>query len=170
MPMVLLYALLAAGTVHSNSTDEAVLGSYEFPRGFWQAGKVVRGRALVRTTSSNATDTLTVYLRFGAVALTGTAVVTTGAVDQANGDGCVIDFEFVCRDADDSSEIVATAYAPDPDADGIAVKSYFELLTGVDTEASTYLAVTADWSVAHADNDVYLESLTIYEAMPSDVS
>lgn len=154
----------AAGTAHTNSTDEAVLGSVEFPANWWQAGKVVRARAVVRVTDNNSTDTLTLYARFGAAALTGTAFYTSAAVDSADSDIAVLDIELVCRDSDSSSTFVTSAFGCNPDAAGEAADVHASLISSVDCTASTYLGITGDWSVAHADNSVQLESLTVYEA------
>lgn len=154
----------AQGTVHTNSTDEAVLGSVTFPARWFQPGKVIKARAMVRAVSTNSTDTLTLYARFGAAALTGTAIYTSAAVDVADDDISVIDIEIVCRDADSSSTFAAVCIGSDCDAAGIATDAQASMLTAVDCTAALYLAITGDWSVAHADNQAALESLTVFEA------
>jgi hypothetical protein len=170
MPMVLLYALLAAGTALTNSNTETVLGSYEFPAHFFQAGKVVQFEALVRSTATNATDTLVVRVRFGATTLTGTALITTATVDQANDDICVVRGTLICRDADSSSGLVFLGGGNDADATGQAARNFAAILSSVDTTGALKLEVTGTWSVANAGNSCQLEALNIYEGMPSDVS
>ena len=153
----------AAGTTHTNSIVEAVLSSYEFPANFWQVGKVVKARCLATVGSSNSTDTLTVVARFGAAALTGTAIGTTTALDVANADLCVVDVELVCRTVGASGVIVATVLISQ-DAAGTAAQGHGSVVTAIDTTAATYFGLTADWSVAHADNQVTAQSLSVFEA------
>jgi hypothetical protein len=164
--MKLLSRLTAAGTVLTNTTDEGVLASYEFPADFFVPGKVISGRAFVRVVSANSTDTLTLKARLGPVALTGTAFYESTAINAEAEDISVLSFELVCRDADASSTIVATAIGSDPDAAGVATDAQAAIIGSLDLAgASQYLAITGDWSVAHADNQVQIESLTIYEAV-----
>jgi hypothetical protein len=162
--MKLLSVETAAGTAHTNSTDEAVLGSYTFPAYFWQPGKVVKARAAVRATATNSTDTLTCYVRFGAAALTGTAIYTSAAVDVADDDIFVADIQITCRDADASSTLVCSVIGCNPDATGEAADIEFTIVSTVDTTAATYLGITGDWSVASASNSCQLEALSVFEA------
>jgi len=162
--MRLLSSLTAAGTVHTNSTDEAVLGSYTFAGDFWQPGKVVRARAMVRVLDNNASDTLTIYVRLGAVGLTGTAIYTSAAVNSDDGDLAAYDIEMVCRDSDASATIVTNTIGCNPDATGEAADVQAVIVSSLDLTASTTVAVTGDWSAANADNQVQIESLTIFEA------
>lgn len=160
--MKLISAMVAAGTTHTNSTDEAVLASHEFPAGFWQAGKVVKARGLVTVDSSNSTDTLTVSARFGAVALTGTAIGATSALDVADNDLVVADIELVCRSTGSAGVIVATVLLSE-DAAGTAAGAHGQVLSSIDTDAATYLALTGDWSVANASNQVTAQALNVFE-------
>ena len=158
----LISALSAAGTTHTNSTDEAVLASHAFPAHFWQPGKVVKVRALCTVDSSNSTDTLTVVARFGAAALTGGAIGTTSALDVADDDLCVCDIELFCRTGGSAGVIVATVLLSE-DAAGTAAGAHGSVVTAVDCTAATYVAITGDWSVAHADNQVTAQSFTVSE-------
>ena len=157
-----IYVQSAAGTTHTNSTDEAVLASCTFPANFWQPGKVVKARGLVTVPSTNSTDTLTVVARFGAAALTGTAIGTTSELDVANDDLVVADIELVCRSVGSAGVIVATVLLSE-DAAGTAAGAHGSVVSSVDTTAATYLALTGDWSVAHADNQCAAQSFTVLE-------
>jgi len=161
--MQLIYSQGAAGTTHTNSTDEAVLASATFPAGFWQAGKVVKARALVTVGSSNSTDTLTVVARFGAAALTGTAIGTTSALDVADNDLVVADIELECRSAGTAGVIVATVLLSE-DAAGTAAGAHGQVISSVDTTAATYVSITGDWSVASASNQCTAQGLNVFEA------
>ncbi len=160
--MDVIYAQAAAGTTHTNSTDEAVLCSATFPANFWQAGKVVKARALVTVDSSNSTDTLTAVARFGAAALTGTAIGTTSALDVADADLVVCDVELFCRTGGSAGVIVATVLMSE-DAAGTAAGAHGSVVTAVDCTAATYVSVTGDWSVAHADNQATAQSFVVLE-------
>lgn len=161
--MRLLHAATAAGTTHTDSTDEAALASYAFPANFWQVGKVVRAKAAIVVADNNSTDTLTLKTRFGASALAGTAVATSGAIDAVDGDLSVVDIEITCRAVGAAGSFAVSVLQADPDAAGISVEAYFAVVTAIDTTAATYVAVTADWSVAHADNQVAAQSWTVIE-------
>jgi hypothetical protein len=154
----------SAGTALSNSTAETVLSSHSFPAYFWQPGKVVWVRGSVRSTATNATDTLIVKVRLGATTLTGTALFTSATIDQVNDDTCVFDLMLTCRDADSSSTIVACGFASPPDATSTAVVSVAPTPTAsLDLTAAILLEVTGTWSVASASNSCQLESLNILE-------
>lgn len=160
--MQLIDVQSAAGTTLTNSTTETVLASKAFPANFWQPGKVVKARALVTVPSTNSTDTLTVVARFGAAALTGTAIGTTGALDVANDDLCVVDVELVCRSVGIEGVIVATVLLS-KDAAGTAAGASGSVVSSVDTTAATYLGITGAWSVANAGNQCAVQALTVVE-------
>jgi hypothetical protein len=163
--MRLIAVLAAAGTALTNSTAETVLASHVFPANFFSAGKVIKVRGSVRSTATNATDTLTVRVRIGATTLTGTAVFTSAAVDQVNDDTCVFDLELVVRDADSSGTLVVGGFASPPDATATAVVSIAPApLTGLDFTGAIRLEVTGQWSVQNAGNSCQAEMLNVWEA------
>jgi hypothetical protein len=82
----ILYRQDGAGTSHENTTDEAVIGSYQIPARFLAKGKTLRWQGSVWVEDNNSTDTLTIDLKVGTVALTGTDVHTSGAIDVADND------------------------------------------------------------------------------------
>lgn len=156
--MSLLYAATAAGTTLTNSTDETSLGSYTFPANFFQAGKVIRFSGLVRTASSNSTDTLVVKVKFGA-----TTLITTAAIDQANGDICSFSGTITCRAAGSSVTVAGNGFYGPADASGTAALEWGAVASSVNTTATIALDVTGTWSVAHADNQCALQALVIEE-------
>jgi hypothetical protein len=152
----------AAGTVHSNSTTEASVAGYTFKAGSLSPGKVYMFDCGLRATSTNATDTLTVAVRFGssATVTSNTACATSGAIDAANDDICVVRGMLHCMSA---TRAVMTVYLADPDAEGTtSVEQYMEILT-IDQVTDYNLDVTCDWSVAHSDNDVQSEAWAVIE-------
>jgi hypothetical protein len=157
-----LSILTAAGTAHSNSTDEAVLASHVFAAYTFAAGKVYRVTGSVRATSTNSTDTLTAVLRLGAVALTGTALATTGAVDATNNDVFSFDVEIVPR-ADGASVAVRGTASILGAAGTVTHRAVHAIVSSLDFEAALSVAVTADWSVASASNSVQAETFNVYE-------
>jgi len=153
---------VAAGTPHTNSTDEAVLDSYSIPANTLKAGTVMRIQALVRVTDNNSTDTLTCRLRLGPTTLTGTALLTTAAVDSADADVWVLDYTFVARAAPGATaSCVGHGFDAGPDTIGTASLSTFMAPTNFATNGILFLELTADWSVAHAENIVQSESLVV---------
>lgn len=165
--MRLLSAQVADGTEHENSTDEGVLASYVFPAYGMQKGNVYRITFSVRVIDNNSTDTLTIKVRVGTTTLTGDAVITTGAVDVADGDICVGWLEIVPRgNPSDAVDLVCFGMASDPDAAGIAVKGYSAIVSSEETNAAVRVELTADWSVAHADNEVLCDAFNVYEISP----
>ena len=165
--LALIAAALAAGTPLVNSAAETVLGSHAIPAHWWQPGKVLKFEALVRTVDNNSTDTLVIRVRVGAGTLTGTAIVQTGAVDQVDGDVCVVTGTIVCRSFTDATdaELVATAASNNPDAPGQGAEHHGGVLTSVDLTQAMLLEVTGQWSVAHVDNECQLEALNVYEGI-----
>lgn len=152
---------VAEGTEHENTTTEGPLHQHAFPAGFWKAGKVVEFEFGAIVNDNNSTDTLTCLIRFGADGSTlanDTAIATSAAVDVADGDVHVARGTLVCRSvtAAGVAVLVGQVFMNDPDATGtIAVDGYGPVvISSVNTLAATYLTYAADWSVAHADNEV----------------
>lgn len=161
--MRLQYALLAAGTALTNTTDETVLASTSLPAYSLQPGKVYRVKAAVIATATNSTDTLTVRLRVGPTALTGTVCGSSGAVDVANNDVVIIDVELVVRDADASSVVLAHGTVSAAGAEGTAtLRVAFESLA-LDSGVAQHIAVTGQWSAASASDSCRADALTVTE-------
>lgn len=158
----ILSTATAAGTTHTNSTDEAVLASYTCPANFWQTGKSLHLRGYLRCISTNASNTLTVRVRVGATTLTGTAIATSGAIDVADDDVTVYDIWLTCRDADSSGTLAASVTMNNPDA-ATSTIGYGTEVASLDFTAALLVEVTGDWNVAHADNQVANQQLIVTE-------
>jgi hypothetical protein len=116
--MSLLSVLTAAGTPVTDTTAETSMGGYTFPANFWQAGKVVKFSGFVRTTASDSTDTLLVKVKIGS-----TTLITTAAVDVADGDVCAFSGVLACRNNPGAtSTIVAQGFYGPADASGTALR------------------------------------------------
>jgi len=159
----LSYCMVAAGTAHTNSTDEAVLGAFSIPANTIKQGTIVKVRYQGIATATNSTDTLTVVLRCGPTTLTGQALITHAATDVEDND--IFEGEFT---------LVGRA-APGATAACVGVGSFSGLgAAGTPTRRAAYLGstnfatngallmeVTADWSVASASNSCRLDILTV---------
>lgn len=159
----LLIATVAAGADHENTITEAVMagGSMAIPANTLKAGDVLRVRAALKVTDNNSTDTLTTVLRFGAAALTGTAVVTTAAVDSADNDVVYFDADIVIREIGASGKFAACGVQANGVPGTVTAKPFVLAETAIDTTVENFISVTSDWSVAHADNEVNLEVFTV---------
>jgi hypothetical protein len=156
----LLYSSVAASAEHENTTDEALFDKqYTLPANFVQAGDVLHVRAQIFVVDNNSTDTLTVKLYLGG--LTGTAVCTTGAVDVADGDVGYIDAYICFRTIGATGTLVATGLQGLGVPGTVTAKPFLLGSTAVDTTAAKVIGVGADWSVAHEDNEVRLDFLTV---------
>lgn len=152
----------AAGTAHSNSTDEGSLARYQFAAYALQPGTIIEFECSARATSTNSTDTLTIAVRWGssATVTSNTACATSGAIDAANDDVCVVRGRLHVHS---TTRAVMTVYLHDPDAEGTtSVEAYSEILTLV-AGTAYYLDVTADWSVASASNSVQAEAWSVVQ-------
>jgi hypothetical protein len=156
----LLYSNTAVSADHENTTTEAIFDkSYTLPANSLKAGDVIRIRASVLVTDNNSTDTLTLVLRIGGLA--GTAIATTAAVDVADNDVGYIDADVVVRTIGASG----TASGHGVQALGVpgtvTAKPFHKASFTLDTTATQVICVSADWSVASADNEANLENFVI---------
>lgn len=152
--------IVAAGTAHTGSTDEAVLASYTIPANTIKQGTAIRLRYQGIVTAETGATTLTVRVRLGATTLTGTALVTTSAVDADVSYIFTGEVIVVGRAAPAASAaVVSTAMYNDPGAAGAAMKAAFVASTNLATNAALLLELTADWSAADANScraDIFL--------------
>lgn len=158
------YVMQAAGTALSNSNTETVLGSFSIPANAIGKGTVVRIRFQGIATLGNSTDTLTVRLRFGTTTLTGTALITTSAVDVTNGGGDIFTgfFELTSRAAAGAAAaIIGSGLYSDPAAVGGAFKTAYLGSTNFATNGALLVEVTGQWSVANAGNSCRLDQLNV---------
>ena len=157
-----VYRNVAAGTAHTNSTTETLLGSFSIPADTLKAGSVIKVRYQGIATATDSTDTLTIKLYIGG--LTGTALLTGTATDVANNNIFAGEAMIVIRTAGASGTLVAVGtHTEVPAASGTAVHDITEITasTTVDTTAAQVVGVGADWSVATAANSCRLDILVV---------
>lgn len=150
-----------SGAIHTDSTTETSIATYAFRANELLPGKVYEFEAVCRAFDNNSTDTLLIAVRFGtsATVTSNTAIASSTAVDSEDNDMVVVRGRIMVQTA---VRYVFTVQMNDPDAEGTAVEAYHKIFTGVASTAYN-LDITADWSVAHADNEVQCEAFTVYE-------
>lgn len=153
----LLYSNVAESAEHENTTDAANFDkTYDIPANSLKAGDVIRVRAQVTVNDNNGTDTLTLLLT-----LDGTTIATTGAVDVADGDIGYFEADIVIRTIGASGTLVASGVQALGVPGTVTGKPFLLGSTAVDTTQALTVAVNADWSAAHADNEASLSLLTV---------
>lgn len=150
---------IAAGTALTASASETVLGTYTIPANTLKQRTRLHVRAMVAVTANNSTTTLTARMRLGG--LTGTALITTAAVDTSAGHIVVMDFDLVSRaDPSDASSLCGSGWYCDPGAVGGATKVAALAATNFDTNSDLDLVITGQWSAADA-NSCALQILSV---------
>lgn len=153
----LLYASVAASAAVSNTVAETAFDkSVSIPADTLRAGDVIRVRAQVVATATNATDTLDVQLRLGT-----TDIVATGAVDVANGDIGYIDFDVTIRTIGAGGTMVGAGVVALGVPGTVTAKPKFLASTAIDTTAAISVNVSATWSVANAGNSCRLDVMNV---------
>ena len=156
------YAMTAAGTALTNSTDETVLGSYTLPASSIVAGSVLKIRYQGIATATNANDELTVRLRIGGTTLTGQACITHPAVDAANNNIFTGEFTLVGRAAAGAAAacVGVGSYSAIAATGGAVLATYLGS-TNFATNAALLVEVTGQWSVANNNNSCRLDVLVV---------
>jgi hypothetical protein len=157
-----VYRNVARSTVHSNTTTEAAFDtSFTIPANTLKAGSVIKVRFQGIATSVNSTDTITIKLYIGGI--TGTAILTGTATDATANDIFTGEATIVIRTIGATGTFVAVASGNIvPAATRVAVPDYqITASTTIDTTAAQDIAVGCDWSVAHADNDAFLDIMVV---------
>ena len=162
-------AQVAAGTSHENSTDEGTLSVFTIPANTLVAGSTIRFYAAGIVEDNNSTDTLKTLIRLGTSTTdrSNTEVFSSAAVDVADNDIYCWHGMIQIRTSGSSGTAVAMASFQDPDASGTAPKWNYKASFAVDTTSDLRLAVTGDWSVAHADNEANSEIFVVDIVNPS---
>jgi len=156
-------AQVAAGTSHENTTDEGTCSVYTIPANTLVAGSTIRFWAAGIVEDNNSTDTLKTLIRLGTSTTdrSNQQVFTSAAVDADDGDIYCWQGLIQIRTAGSSGTAVGMASYQDPDATGTAPKWNYASSFSVDTTSALRLAVTADWSVADADNEMNSEIFVV---------
>jgi hypothetical protein len=151
-----------AGADHENTTTEGSMARKIFGLGELTPGKIYGFECGVIVSDNNSSDTCTLLVRFGSssTVTSNTAIATTAAVDSADGDVAYIRGTIHVQSP---TRYVFHVTAPDADAVmTIADKSTVVVFVAT-ADTVYYLDVCADWSVAHADNEVAAESFAVWE-------
>lgn len=149
----LLFAAQVAATVITNTNVATKFDqNVTIGAGRLLAGDVIRVRAAVALPATNSTDTLTLALLLGAQ-----AIVTTAAVDVANGDVGLIEADITVRTAGAGGAIAACGSSCLGPPGTAVVKPFVLGNTALDTTAALQLAVQATWSVANAGDQARLD-------------
>lgn len=146
-----------AGTLreHENSTDAADLGYFMIPANKLELGDIVRIKVFATVVDSNGSDTLTPILKFG-----GTAIATGAALDVADSD-IVYAWADVHVTAVGSSGTMTAVSEIRTDALGATTVIAATNLTSKDTTGGLAVALNVDWSAAHADNEVRIDTMSV---------
>jgi len=143
-----------AGTLreHENSTDAADLFSYQIEANKLEIGDIVRIKVFCTVVDSNSTDTLTPILNFAGSA------IATGAALNVDDD----DIVYAWADVHVTSATTMTAVSEiRTDALGATHVIGATNLSSKDITAAIPVALNVDWSVAHADNEVRIDAVSI---------
>ena len=163
-------ATVADGTSHENDATEGSLDKLAIPANTLVAGSTIRVWASGIVEDNNSTDTLTIFIRLGTNATlpaSNTAVFTSAAVDSADADVYALNGVIQIRTAGSSGTAVAMFSYQDPDAVATAPKWQLTASFAVDTTSALYLDFSADWSVAHAENETNSNMFVVDIVNPS---
>ena len=157
----IVFSSKVASTAVTNTTTETLFDqNYAIPANSLNAGDVLRIRFQGIAPATNSTDTLTIKLYIGG--LTGTALITSAAVDVANNNTFQGECDLVVRTAGSSGTFTATSWWQDPGAAGATTpKTAFNASTTLNTTVSQTIGVSATWSVANAGDSCRLDVLNI---------
>jgi hypothetical protein len=143
-----------AGTLreHENSVTDADLFSYTIPANKLEVGDIVRIKVFCTVVDSNSTDTLTPVLNFA-----GSAIATGAALDVSDSD-----IVYAWADVHVTSSTAMTAISEiRSDANGSVSVTAATNLSSKDITADIAVALNVDWSVAHADNEVRIDAVSV---------
>ena len=163
-------ATVADGTSHENNATEGSLEKLAIPANTLVAGSTIRVWASGIVEDNNSTDTLTIFIRLGAHATlpaSNIAAFTSTAVDSADADVYALNGVIQIRTAGSSGTAVAVFSFQDPDAAATAPAWQLKASFSVNTTSKLYLDFSADWSVAHADNETNSNMFVVDIVNPS---
>jgi hypothetical protein len=141
------------GTEHENTTTEGTIARKQFTADELQVGQVWDFHCAVVVNDNNSTDTLTLAIRFGtsSTVTSNTAIGTSAAVDSADADFAVIWGRIEVQTA---TRVVISGFLSAADAANVEKACAFYAPFTIAAGTAHVLDITADWSVAHADNEV----------------
>lgn len=155
-------ANLLQTTVAASSTITATDAETDFSQTVVIAANTLKAGDLIRIqghavcSATNSTDTLTVKLKIGS-----TTIVSSGALDVANGDVVLIDALLVIRTIGASGTFVANGFVNIGVPGTATTKAFFLASTTIDTTVNQTIKATGQWSTTNAGNVVALQSLVV---------
>ena len=150
-----LFSEAGTGREHENTTTAAGIFSYTIPANTLEVGDIVRIKVFCTVIDSNSSDTLTPILNFG-----GTAIATGAALAVADNDIVYAWADVHCTATGSSGTCTAIAEIRS-DALGAVHVIGQTALTSMDTTGGLAVALNVDWSAAHADNEVRIDTVSI---------
>ena len=154
-------SIVARGTIHTNSTDEAALESVTLPANSLSVGDVIHIVGMAQVISSNSTDTSTIRLRLGATSATAaTEIAVSAALDVADDDDVYVDMYVTLRTLGSSGTMVGHGQIRN-DGTGVVLLNIILSSTAINTTVDNYIGFTNDWSVAHTDNQIASDSFIV---------
>jgi len=154
----LIHAAVADSTDVENTTVETAFstGSKTIDGAKLKAGDVIEVIARAYVLDNNSTDTLTVKAYLGTE-----EIVATPAVDAADADIVFIHAWITVRIAGAGGHISASGLVANGVEGTVTAKPFRKDDAAEDLSGDVAIALKATWSVAHADNEVYLEDFIV---------
>lgn len=154
----IIYAAVTDSTDVENTVTETAFstGSKTIDGAKLRAGDVIEVIARAYVLDNNSTDTLTVKLYAGTE-----EIVTTGAVDAADADIVYIHAFITVRIAGSGGHLSASGVVANGVEGTVTAKPFRKDDAAEDLSGDVAIAAKATWSVAHADNEVYLEDFIV---------
>jgi hypothetical protein len=160
----LIQILEAEGVEHENTIVENVIARKTFAANELSVRKVFEGQCGVIVNDNNSTDTLTLGVRFGTTSATPASNTDCGrsaAIDSEDADQAIVLWQLHVQSLT-RAVLFVELQAPDAKGTGAITRHMTVLTIAANTEY--YLDVTADWSVAHADNEVAAAAFAVFES------
>ena len=151
------YVNLATSAEVENTTDETAFDqSVSLPADTLKKGDKLKIRARANVVDNNASDTLNLKLKLGAV-----EIAATGAVNVADADVGYFDAEVIIREDGAAGVLEAAGVTALGVIGTVTAKPFAKAPTAIDTTGALAVTVTATWNAAHADNEVELQHLSV---------
>lgn len=158
-PATVLFASGAQSSAVTNTTDTTTFstGSATISGAELVVGDVIRIRGSCFVADNNSTDTLTLRILLGTEVL-----YTTSATDAADNDTFYFDIQVTVRAVGASGSIMASGVVSDIEVSGSTTLVSIRKAAATENISGDFtILVDADWSVAHADNQVHLEDFVV---------
>ncbi len=157
------YSQVAAGTALTNSTTPTNLSvAPTIPANTLKVGDKIKIRAQVIAPATNSTDTLNVKAQL-TPGTSGSAVdlAATGALDVANNDIAIIEFELTIRTVGASGTMVGVGTVLIGPPASAAFKPVTLPSTTIDTTQGQIVGIQGTWSVANAGDSCRCDILSV---------